>query len=142
MSILALDDFKTAFPDWENFVRRNASEDAVSVVDVRLQQILDDADSELLEYAATDAATITAPLKLHLTAIARKRCFDVKHGGRSFESKPQIIRDYEHALDRLRAYQAGILAVPATDPEEEDPQLDVSMSKPTRKFDSWFTDND
>lgn len=136
MSVYTIASVKTQFPDWEKYVKLVGTESA-EVVDARLQQVLDDSESEMSEYMPVSSDTLTGPRILHLLNIVRKRCFDIKHGATAFETKPQIVRDYEWTRKQLEKYRAGQLEVPLGE-DEEDTQKDVYMNAPGRKFDDWF----
>ncbi len=137
MSIIAIAVVKTRFPRWQIFVKLDSSEDEATV-DTRLQGIIDDADEEFAEYVVADSTTITGPLTLHLMNLIRKRCFDVKHGETAYETKPQIVRDYEASIEALGRYLTGLLEKPLA-AGATDSQLDVSVTSRAKKFGDWFT---
>lgn len=137
MDLLTLEYIKEQFPAWESFIKRTASETAEDLDD-RLTMIADRAEAEFSEYLVVAADDMTDALKMHLINIIRKGCFDVKNSANSFETKPQIIRDYERSMLQLEKYRQGLLRKPIPD-GEEDSQLDVTMKKSTGTFASdWF----
>ena len=72
-----------------------------------------------------------------LMALVRKSIFDVQHGDTEFDHRPQILRDYDRALDDLVLVRSGAL-----DPDETTVREDATSaleSKP-RRFGTWFRD--
>ncbi len=137
MALIDLTYVKSQFPKWEEFIRQNIGETAPDV-DTRLQNIIDNSEAQLSEYAVVTATAIVGhPLIVHLMNLVKKRCFDVKHSATSFEAKPAIVRDYEHTLAMLLKYQKGLLKVPL-DSGAEDTQTDVNMKGAGKKFTEWF----
>lgn len=136
MPIITIQYVKERFPRWAAFVRIDSTDDAAAL-DERLTQIVAYAEAQLLEYVNVTDETISDQLTRHLMNLVRKGCFDVKNAETSFETKPQIVRDYEDTLRQLRDYRAGILGA-----RGEDTKDFVVTAKPRLFGGKWFNPED
>ncbi len=138
-TLLTLAQLKADMPEWQKYAKITAA-DTDQVVDARLQQRIDDAHVQLLEYLpGLTPGTITDPLRRHLRILTRKAVFDIKHGNAKFDTKPQIVRDYEQTIDMLEQYKSGGFAPPSLDGDL--PAISMKRQRP-RRFRTWFTRND
>ena len=138
-TFLTLAQLKEDMPDWEKYARFNVAETEQAIND-RLQQRIDDAEVQLLEYLpGLTPGTITNALERHLRIVTRKNVFDIKHGNAKFETKPQIVRDYEQTRDMLEQYKDGGFSPPAADGDL--PAISMKRQRP-RRFRTWFTRDD
>lgn len=97
-------DVQERFETWDSFCQGKYDEDDNPILtpEQQLDAKIVLAEQELMEYLpSTTAETITDAASRHLLNLVRKNCFDIQHGDTEFESKPQIIRDYEATLKRL-----------------------------------------
>jgi phage gp36-like protein len=134
-TLTSLSDVKTAFPQWEKYVRLDSTE-TQQELDDRLTAKIEDAETRLQELLPVTEDNISEPLKRHLHVLVKKECFDIDHGGRTFEEgqKPQIIQDYEETMQMIERYRSGDLSFRDQDDEDKD----IRMSGPDRQFDEWF----
>lgn len=92
------------FPMWEKFFV-NAEGDPD-------QEILDNeitgAEEEFGEYLTRTEDDVTLKEQFCILTLLRKRGFDRLHGDTAFETKPQIIKDYEATIEKLRNSRASI----------------------------------
>ncbi len=126
----------TRFPEWQTYVQRSGESEQDA--EDRLDLIIEDAEAKLQEYIDVGSETMSAPLRLHLLNVIRKRAFDVKHGNKDFDDLPQILKDYEHTLEMLDAYRAGEFEVPSAEEEDDDTNEHVRMHAKDRRFKRWF----
>lgn len=139
-TLLTLDDVKADIPEWNKYARFTTAE-ADAVIDARLTRAIEDAEVQMGEYVpGLTPETITPALERHLRIIVRKNVFDLKLGNAKFETKPQIVRDYEQTRDMLGHYKTGgFAALPAASGDE--PDVKVERRRP-RRFGTWFTRTD
>lgn len=133
MSLITAAVVKAKFPLWRDLC---ASEDTALEPEEVLQLSIDAAEVELLEHVTVTDATINDQLTRHLLVIVKKNCFDQVHAVSEFESRPQILKDYDATIKVLALYRQGIIPVPVADGEEA-PQGFTVQAKP-RRFDTWF----
>jgi len=118
----AADFIKENFPDWETYCTIEGSE---LTADDFLTQAINRAVEELSDYVTIADNTLSTSQKRHFLNIVRRNCFLYKHAATDFERKPQIIRDYEDTIEKLKLTgQSG----------------DITMEAKTKRFDVWFTD--
>ena len=127
MPLIPLDQVKSRFPGYYNFL-----DDADGDLPARVEA----AEEELARYVHT-----TAPLSRRLTsilmALVRKAVFDVQHGDTEFDHRPQILRDYDTAIEDLKLIRLGLLPIDETTERED--AASALESKP-RRFGVWFRD--
>lgn len=128
---------KANFEQWETYC---TVEGSAYTADQILEAKIDLAEIEFLEYIRVDATTVTGQHKRHMLIIAKKNCFDIKHGNTEFESKPLIVKDYENTLAALQKYQLGELAAFDADSDTDNDLPRVSITAKTRRFDTWFNE--
>jgi hypothetical protein len=81
---------------------------------------------------------ITEELEMILVYITKKLSFGRKHDDSEFENKPQIIRDYEFAMEQLKRYTSGELIFDDDDDDTTDTAIRLTAKE--RRFSSgWFT---
>lgn len=134
--LLELAEIKTRFPLWSSYCDNDEDKltaDAQEAVRILLGYIPD-----------VTAANITTALESDYMTIVRKICFDRRHAGREFEHRPQILKDFERAVERLDDIRQGKLQGLDSDTDEDaDPEdgEHITMHARTRKFGTWFTDD-
>ena len=128
--LLDLQTIKDRFPDWQLFV---ADDD-------RLALRVANAERELARYVTPQAPLSDALDGLYLSLV-KKHVFDERHGDTVFESRPQILRDYDEAVRDLKAVRARVLAgeikPDGSGLDDLDDDSDALESKP-RRFGTWF----
>ena len=126
MSLITTEFVKTKFPQWEKYCETS---------EVVLQSEIDDAEAVFLFYVNVNAVSITNFLKLLLLILVKKECFDLLHGDKEFEHRPQILKDYDKALQTLQAIKDGVLSVIGTSISQSN---SITMTADTKVFDTWF----
>ena len=86
---------------------------------------IDDAEAEFQSYITV--TTMDNELTLHLLNIIKFNCFNFLHGDTEFDSKPNIVREYEMSIELLEK------ALVKTG--------NVKMAAKDRQFVEWFSDN-
>jgi len=89
---------QTHFPLWNKFILDDNGHPSQTI----LQEEINLASQEFTEYLERTAQTITSAEKIHLLNIVRYRAFNRLHGDTAFETKPQIVRDYENTVQALK----------------------------------------
>lgn len=135
MSLITLAYVKQYFPLHNKYFLDDEGE----ADDVVLQDNIDLAEAEFAEYVTADADTITSSLKRHILNIVKYLGFNRIHGDTEFESKPQIVRDYEMTIAKLQAFKVASESPAGTD---VDGGTIVSITSKTRIFDEWFNDEE
>lgn len=90
------------FPLWNKFVLDENGHPSQTI----LQDEIDLAAQEFTEYLERTPQTISDAEKIHLLNIVRYRAFNRLHGDTAFETKPQIVRDYEATVQALKKMAA------------------------------------
>jgi len=132
MGLLTIDYVKTNFPLWTKYFL----DDTQIASDTVLQNEMDLADAEFLGYLNVTSDTITPMLKLDLLSIIKYRGFNRLLGDVSFETKPQIVRDYESAIARLQSYKTGTAIPGGTDLNATG--TDIVITAKDKRFGEWF----
>jgi len=110
MSLIDKDYVFKYFPLWEKFfVDPNGDPD-----ETILESEITLAEAEFGRYVTRTAENISSAEKSDVLIILRKRGFDRLHGDTAFETKPQIIKDYEAAITSLRL-NASTISVTANE---------------------------
>lgn len=130
MAIIDKDFVKEVFPEWEKFCTFTGG---VLTADQRLDNSITLAEDQFSQYLSdVTEETLTGVQRLHLLNLVRKFCFDQRHGDTKFETKPQIIVDYEMSIKWLDAASQAQGAI--------NRENIVSVTAKERKFNQWFTD--
>lgn len=117
---------KDNFPRWDAFCESD---------ETKLKTGMQNALLELNEYIeVTEDDLINTKIGRHFLIIAKKNCFNFKHGDREFDRDPQIIVDYNRTINLLTELSS---THSLTDDESE--TSDITMSSKTKLFDTWFT---
>ena len=135
MGLLTTDYVKTNFPLWVKYFL----DDTNTASDTVLQAEMDLSDAEFLGYLTITSTTITAMLKLDLLAIVKYRGFNRVLGDVSFDTKPQIVRDYEAAIARLQSYKTGTAIPDGTDLSATGTNIVVTAKD--KRFGEWFNND-
>lgn len=122
------------FPKWGHYADND---------EPTLDRFIDRAEEEFAEYVTTSSAEISAQLKLHILNIVRYRLFSKLYGDRSFEAKPQIVKDYEATIKTLEQYRSGALPT-APDPTSESSRMSITAKARFIGGDggSWFNNTE
>ncbi len=129
MSLITIAAVKSKFAVWNKYCNDSETE---------LQSQIDDSEGEFLFYVDVDEDTITVFLTFLLMCIIKKHCFDLLNGDKEFEHKPQIIKDYERALEILMQVKNGEISITGTSTSQSD---SITMTTEEKVFDSWFNKN-
>lgn len=90
---------KDKFELWEDYCTIPGSSKTADDV---LNDKIEDAENEFLQYLSVTEADITGNQKRLLMNIIRYNCFRVKHGDTEFDHEPQIIQDYKSTIEYLK----------------------------------------
>lgn len=134
MSLLSMTQFKSNFPLWNKYCLDESNE----ADDTILQNELDNADKKFAQYVIIeDGETLPNWLNLHLFNLARKFCFDRKHGDTEFEHKPSILKDFNDsiaALEKLKISGTPIALAILNDRISASGKDKISITGKVRKF--------
>lgn len=117
---------KDNLPNWETYCTRA---DGLKTAEEMLQIAIDRSEDEFLSYITVTETTIIDLQKAMLLKLVKYRCWNFLHGDTEFKNTPQIVKDYETIIERLKKGVVG---------------KGVTMTAKDRMFDKgkWFTDND
>lgn len=127
MSLITTTFVKTKFPQWKDYC---------GIQETILQSCIDNAEAEISFYLNITASTITPFINLLLLYIVKKQCFDLLHGDKEFEHKPQILKDYEKTIATLQAIKDGALSLTGTSVTERG---SIAITSDKKLFDFWFS---
>lgn len=132
MSLIDLAFVKQYFPQWDKYC---IDEDTREATDAILQNQIDLAEDEYLEYVAATADNLTASMKRHLLIFTKKYCFGRLHDDEEFEHRPRILVDYDNLVSRLKDFKGGMSSLTGDDPAGGSSFI---INSKDRKFDEWF----
>ncbi len=134
MGLLDLIYVKTNFPLWQKYFLDDQDQPSETV----LQNEMDLADDELLGYIhmTSDVILNYKSLMLDLLSIVKYRGFNRLLGDVAFDTKPQIVRDYEMAIARLQTYKDGSAIPGGTNLDSA--ESSITMTAKPRRMDEWF----
>jgi hypothetical protein len=122
MSLITAAWVEEKFPLWNKYFLDENSDPSETV----LTDEIANAETEYSQYVAVDEDEPTDLQKLQLLIIVKKRGFDRRHGDEEFESRPQILKDYDNLIKQLK--------------EELSDSDSITMNTKTRRFGSWFNE--
>ncbi|MEO1479703.1 MAG: hypothetical protein AAFV01_14110 [Bacteroidota bacterium] len=135
--LLDLATVKDRFTAWVNFVQPEGAESNDDAL-VRAMEAAERDFARFLYVSTSD--DLTDVIEHYLMVFIRKHTFDQLHADTVFESRPQILRDYDLAVKDLSAIRDGDGQLSAPTPTEASAgDLPHFESKPKR-FGSWFRD--
>jgi hypothetical protein len=132
MSTVTIAYIKQYFPLWNKYFL----DDTSTASDTILQNELDLAEIELKDYI-NFPDPITEQVKRYVLLITAYRGFVRRHGNEEFKTKPQIVKDYEELIARLKAFVKGEGTLTPVDVSRDGM---VVLDSNTRIFGEWFND--